>query len=122
MKCERIGALLPWYPHGLTAEESAQVAEHLRGCLACQEEFAHIQALRGLVGRALASGPALRPEVWERVAVRTGGLRLGRLRLGSRMLGFSLSLAVRGKTLPILIEFFLFGRKVPIFEYAGGEP
>lgn len=120
MNCPAIRELLPWYPSGLAPEEAAQVALHLRACPSCQEEFAQTQALRTFVRDALEAMPELRTEIWDRVALRSTGLPLGRLHLGDEMVGLSLGLWVRGKTLPVGLELSLLGKRLPIFAYAGG--
>lgn len=120
MNCQMVQELLPWYPRGLTAEEAAQVAVHLRLCPACQEELAHTQALGAIVRKALEAWGEPRSQVWDRVALCTHGFRLGQLRLGSALVGLSLGFSVQGKTVPVQLELSLLGMRLPIFAYAGG--
>lgn len=120
MNCQEIQELLPWYPVGLSPEEAALVVSHLRQCPTCQEELAQWRALETLVRKALLAWPEPSPRVWRKVAIRTFGFPLGHVRLGTEAFGFSLSLYVRKKALPILLELFLLGRRVPIFEFGGG--
>ncbi len=119
-KCEEIAELLPWYPWGLSPAEAAEVVLHLFRCPQCREEFSQIQALRKAVSEALDDLPGPSPGVWEEVLLRTNGLPLGRLEMGSEFLGLSLGLSWRGKSAPLFVELSLFGERVPIFEFTGG--
>lgn len=119
-KCEEIVELLPWYPGRLPPAEAAEVALHLFHCPQCREEFFQIQSLRNAVAEALDDLPGPSPEVWRTILLRTQGLSLGRLEMGSELLGLSLGLFLRGKSLPFSMELFLFGKRVPVFEFAGG--
>ncbi len=109
-KCAEIAEILPWYPGDLSPAEAAEVALHLFRCPQCRAEFSQIQALRKAVSKALDDLPGPSPEVWGKVLLRTKGLPLGRLEMGSEFLGLSLGFSLRGKSVPFLWSSPFLGR------------
>ncbi len=121
MNCREARELLPWYAAGsLSAGESAAVAAHLAACQACRAELARevelVREVQGAVGR-LPGAPA---GTWEKVLARTRGIPLGKLELGSFLVGLSLGLSLRGGRVPLEGELRLLGRKLPLFKTEGG--
>ncbi|GEM_PF-5796369 len=49
--CETVQELLPWYPHGLAADEAKLVKAHIVHCGVCSEDLCEIRALRRELSR-----------------------------------------------------------------------
>jgi len=115
--CEQVRELIPWYVNGtLSRDEAAAVAEHMASCPSCREELAQTIQLSLQVRSAINRTPAVPKQVWERVKTEKGEVPLGRINLGSFLLGLSLGLSVtrRGRA-RFTSNLHLLGRQVPIY-------
>lgn len=115
--CAQVRELIPWYVNGtLSRGEAAAVAEHMASCPSCREELAQTIQLSLQVRSAIDRTPAVPKQVWERVKTEKGEVPLGRINLGSFLLGLSLGLSVtrRGRA-RFTSNLHLLGRQVPIY-------
>ncbi|RLE29592.1 hypothetical protein DRJ54_04370 [Candidatus Acetothermia bacterium] len=121
MNCREARELLPWLAAGtLPPEEMGGLLAHLAGCPACRAELAQEVRLSQEVRAAMESLPGAPKGTWERVLARTRGIPIGKLELGSFLVGLSFGLSLRGGRLPLSGELEVLGRKVPLFEIEGG--
>ena len=121
MNCHEARELLPWLAAGaLPPEEQGELMRHLAGCAACRAELAQEVRLAREVREAVAGLPGVPEGTWGKVMARTRGIPLGRLELGSFLVGLSLGLSLRGGKLPLSGELEVLGRKAPLFETEGG--
>ena len=119
--CEKMRARIPWYVNGtLPQEEARALAEHLSSCPACREILAEAVILSFKVKDAISRMPRAPERIRERLLPR-GEIPLGRVDLGSFLLGLSLGLSVKGTKVPVQGNLRLFGRKVRLFKIEGGR-
>ena len=119
--CERALKLIPWYVNGtLPQEEARALAEHLSSCPACREALAEAVILSFKVKDAISRMPRAPERIRERLLPREE-IPLGRVDLGSFLLGLSLGLSVKGTKVPVQGNLRLFGRKVRLFKIEGGR-
>lgn len=123
--CDQVRELIPWYLNGtLAGDEAAAVATHLASCAACREELAVTLQLSLQVRSVIGRTPSLPQHIWDQVRTEKGEVSLGRLDLGSFLLGLSLGLSVTRRGSPrITSNLRLLGRQVPIYNTRekGGE-
>ena len=121
MNCRKARELLPWLATGaLPPEDQAGLMEHLAGCAPCRAELARELRLVREVRAALEGLPGAPEGTWEKVLARTRGIPLGKLELGSFLMGLSLGLSLQGGRVPLEGELWLLGRKFPLFKTEGG--
>lgn len=121
MNCREARELIPWLAGGaLSPGESSELMAHLAGCVSCREELAREVRLARDVREAVAGLPGTPAGTWKRVLARTRGVELGKLELGSFLVGLSLGLSLRGGRLPLNGELEVLGRKLPLFRTKGG--
>jgi len=115
--CKQIRELIPWYINGtLPTDESAAVAMHIASCVSCRAELAQTLQLSLQVRSAIDRTPAVPKQVWERVKTEKGEVPLGRINLGSFLLGLSMGLSVTRRGRPrVMSNLRLFGRQVQIY-------
>jgi anti-sigma factor RsiW len=120
--CDKARELIPWYVNGtLSGDEGREIAAHLSSCPSCREELAETVRLRWELSAAFERMPAAPEGTWERVATRAQGISLGRLDVGSFLLGLSLGLSVMRTGLPrFKSDLRLLGRKVTLFDSKKG--
>ncbi|HIQ01872.1 MAG TPA: zf-HC2 domain-containing protein [Anaerolineales bacterium] len=123
MNCREVRELIPWYAaRSLPPEEREELILHLAGCASCQAELAQAVRLVWGVREAVQRLPGVPGETWGKVLARTRGIPVGRLDLGSFLLGISVGLSVRVREgrVPLTGELRVLGRRVPLFEIGGG--
>jgi len=121
VNCWEVRELIPWYAAGsLPPEEREELILHLAGCASCQAELAQAVRLAWGVREAVQRLPGVPEETWGKVLARTRGIPVGRLDLGSFLLGISVGLSVREGRVPLTGELRVLGRRVPLFEIGGG--
>jgi len=121
VNCREVRELLPWLAAGaLPPEDQAGLMEHLAGCAPYRAELAREVRLVREVRVALGRLPGAPEGTWGKVLARTRGIPLGKLELGSFLLGLSIGLSVREGKVPLTGELKLFGHRVPLFEIEGG--
>jgi len=114
--CERIREALPWYVTGsIDIEDAEQIAEHLRGCSECREEFIEAALVRCRYNEWMEATEGPSTEVWSRLSEETGdGSEDLRIDVGSLLLGVRLGIAPGRRTPPVHGELQLLGRRLPI--------
>lgn len=121
MNCQEVRELIPWYAAGsLPPEEAGALVGHVAECTACRMELAQTMRLVWGVREAVQRLPGVPAETWGKVLARTRGIPVGRLDLGSFLLGISVGLSVREGRVPLTGELRVLGRRVPLFEIEGG--
>jgi len=120
--CDKARELIPWYVNGtLTGDEAREIASHLAGCPTCREELAQAVRLSWELRAAFERMPAVHERVWEKVKTRAQGISLGRIDVGSFLLGLSLGLSVTRSGNPSFkSDLRLLGRRVALFNSSKG--
>jgi len=114
--CETIRELLPWYASGtLEGDEARAVTAHLASCDACQEELALVLRLRRGIEGELRRLPNAPDGMWRRVAAEAFGRPLGRIDVGSFLVGFSLGANIKRGGVPVYGDLRLLGRRMRLF-------
>ncbi len=115
--CENVRDLLPWYASGtLEGSETRLVTAHLASCDACREELALVLRLRRGVEGELRRLPRVPRETWRRVSSHAYGRSLGRIDVGSFLVGFSLGASIRRGGVPMYGDLRLLGQRLRLFK------
>ncbi len=120
--CDRIRELIPWYVNGtLSSDEGAEVAGHIVSCADCRDDLAQTVRMSLAVKGAIEELPNVPAHVEEAVRNGRDEIPLGRMDLGSFLLGLSLGLSVTKRGRPrVTSSLRLLGRQVSIYKTEEG--
>lgn len=113
--CDVVREGLPWYVTGsIDLATAERIADHLRNCQACREEFVEIARLRHRFAARVGATPTPKASAWNRLSLRLGGRETVRVDFGSFLIGLRVGVAARDRRAPVRGDLRIWGRNVRI--------
>lgn len=120
--CDRVRELIPWYVNGtLSSNEAAEVAGHIVDCTACRDDLANTVRMSFAIKGAIEDLPDVPDRVEEAIRNGRDEIPVGRMDLGSFLVGLSLGLSITKRGRPrVTSNLRLLGRQVSIYKSEEG--